>query len=136
VLEQLAVAALLGVAEDVLADRRRELADRCDLLTALLRDRLPGWRARRPDGGLVLWCDLGAARSSALVGAAGGHGLRLAAGPRFGVDGAFERRLRLPYSLPPETLSDAVERLRAAWAAVSGGDDEVRGVPGGDSFVA
>jgi DNA-binding transcriptional MocR family regulator len=136
VLEQLAVAALLGVADDVLAERRGELADRCDLLTALLRDRLPGGRARRREGGLVLWCDLGAARSSALVGAAGGHGLRLAAGPRFGVDGAFERRLRLPYSLRPETLSDAVERLRAAWAAVSGGEDEVRGVPGADSFVA
>ena len=85
----------------------------------------------------MLWCDLGAPRSSALAGAAGGHSLRLAAGPRFGVDGAFERRLRLPYSLGPETLTDAVERLRAAWAAVSG--DGVAGTPGvagGDAFVA
>jgi DNA-binding transcriptional MocR family regulator len=137
VLEQLAVAALLATADEVLLERRRELAERCDLLTGLLRDRLPGWRARRPDGGLVLWCDLGAPLSSALVGAAGGHGLRLAAGPRFGVDGAFERRLRLPYSLAPETLADAVDRLRGAWAAVSGnGAGESPDAASGDAFVA
>ena len=47
--------------------------------------------------------------------AAAAEGLRLAAGPRFGVDGAFERRLRLPYTLPEERLDEAVGRLvRAA----------------------
>ena len=30
--------------------------------------------------------------------------MRLAAGPRFGVDGAFERYLRVPYSLPTPVL--------------------------------
>ncbi|HSK26503.1 MAG TPA: PLP-dependent aminotransferase family protein [Jiangellales bacterium] len=136
VLEQLAVAVLLADADAVLLPRRRDLAERCDLLTGLLREHLPGWRVRRPDGGLVLWCDLGAARSSALAGAAGGHGLRLAAGPRFGVDGAFERRLRLPYSLPAEVLADAVDRLRAAWASVVGDDGAEPVAAGGDAFVA
>jgi hypothetical protein len=45
--------------------------------------------------------------------------VRLAAGPRFGVDGAFERFLRLPYRLPEARLEDAVERLSAAWRAVA-----------------
>ena len=37
--------------------------------------------------------------SSRLVGAARRHDVLLAAGPRFGLAGAFERYLRLPYTL-------------------------------------
>ena len=47
------------------------------------------------------------------------YGLRLAAGPRFGVDGAFERFVRLPFSLPEPVLQDAAARLAVAWRAVS-----------------
>jgi bifunctional pyridoxal-dependent enzyme with beta-cystathionase and maltose regulon repressor activities len=47
--------------------------------------------------------------------------VRVAAGPRFGVDGAFERFLRLPYSLPEATLAEAVERLAVAWHGIAGG---------------
>ena len=44
----------------------------------------------------------------------------LGAGPRFGVDGAFERFVRIPYSLPADVLVDAVGRLaRLAVAARS-----------------
>ncbi|NIS30045.1 MAG: hypothetical protein GWO04_08825, partial [Actinobacteria bacterium] len=46
------------------------------------------------------------------------HGIRLAAGPRFGVDGAFERWLRLPFTLPPDVLTDAADRIAAAFHAV------------------
>jgi hypothetical protein len=53
--------------------------------------------------------------SSALVAAAAGHGVTLAAGPRFGLDGAFERYLRVPYTLPGARLELAVRQLRAAW---------------------
>ena len=45
--------------------------------------------------------------------------MRLAAGPRFGVDGAFERFTRLPYSLPAPILEDAASRLAVAWRAVT-----------------
>jgi len=48
--------------------------------------------------------------------------VRLAAGPRFGLDGAFERRLRLPFNLPEPVLAEAVERLAVAWRAVAGED--------------
>jgi hypothetical protein len=59
--------------------------------------------------------------SSALVGAAERHGLRLAAGPRFGVDGAFERRVRLPFTYPVDVLVDAAGRLAAAYRSVTEG---------------
>jgi hypothetical protein len=54
-----------------------------------------------------------------LVTAASRHGVLLAAGPRFGLDGALERFLRLPYTLPEARLDLAVERLAAAWLSLS-----------------
>ena len=62
--------------------------------------------------------DLCAARSSALVDAAARQGLHLAAGPRFGIGGAFEGFLRVPYTHRVDVLDDAVERLAAAWASL------------------
>ncbi|MGH8776338.1 MAG: PLP-dependent aminotransferase family protein [Jiangellaceae bacterium] len=121
VLDQLAVAHVLRAPDNVLTARRRELRESRDALVAALGQRLPEWTLRVPDGGLVLWCDLGAPLSSALVGAGERQGLRLAAGPRFGVDGAFERRLRLPYTYTPDVLADAVERLAASYRSVTDG---------------
>ena len=72
-----------------------------------------------PAGGLSLWVELDAPRSTALAAIADRYGLRLAAGPRFGVDGAFERFLRLPYSLPEPVLEEAAARLAVAWRAVT-----------------
>lgn len=118
VLEQLVVAELLAEGDAVLGPRRAGLATRRDALAKLVRDSLPGWRFESPGGGLALWCQLDAAVSSALAAVADRHGVRVAAGPRFGVDGAFERHLRLPYTLPEAQLTDAVERLRAAYTAV------------------
>jgi bifunctional pyridoxal-dependent enzyme with beta-cystathionase and maltose regulon repressor activities len=40
--------------------------------------------------------------------------VRLAPGPRFGVDGTLERFLRLPFTLPESDLADAVKRIAAA----------------------
>jgi DNA-binding transcriptional MocR family regulator len=118
VFEQLVTAHLLADVEPVLAARRAGLRATRDHLMGLLADRLPGWRYRRPDGGLSLWVDLGAPRSSALVTAAGRLGVQLAAGPRFGLDGAFERHLRLPYTLPEAMLTGALDRLAEAWSTL------------------
>ncbi|MBB5786068.1 aminotransferase class I/II-fold pyridoxal phosphate-dependent enzyme [Jiangella mangrovi] len=124
VVEQLAAAELLGGLDALLPERRAELRVRRDALLAALAERLPSWRARVPDGGLVLWCDLSRPVSSRLVVAAERHGIRLAAGPRFGVDGAFEQRLRLPYAHPAEVLASAVGSLEQAFRTVAeGGGD-------------
>lgn len=116
VLEQLAAAHLLAHEAEALADRRAVLRERRALLLGLLAERLPDWRAPCPPGGLSLWAELPAPVSSALAATCERFGLRLAAGPRFGVDGAFERFLRLPFTLPPEDLAEAVDRLALAYA--------------------
>lgn len=126
VLEQLAVTQLLDRMDDVLDVRRAELRTRRDALVAALAEQLPGWRIRVPTGGLVLWCDLGAPVSSTLTAVAEHHGLHLAAGPRFGIDGAFERWLRLPYTLPANVLADAADRLVAAFRSVTDGTQPKR----------
>lgn len=94
---------------------------RRDHLRARLAEKLPEWVCPRPAGGLSLWARLPGPISSALTIAAEAEGLRLAAGPRFGVDGAFERRLRLPYTLPEDQLDEAVIRLGRAARKVGRG---------------
>ena len=119
ILEQLVATELLADPGAVLIPRRAALRARRDALAAALARTLPEWRFALPSGGPSLWVELDAPRSSALAAVAAQHGVGLAAGPRFGVDGAFERFLRLPYTLPEETLADAVERLAVAWRAVA-----------------
>ena len=115
-LEQLAAVHLLQTDEAPLAARRELVRSRRDGLLDLMRTRLPDWRVASPPGGLSLWAELPSAVSTSLAATSERFGLRLAAGPRFGVDGAFERFLRVPYTLPPEDLADAVDRLALAYA--------------------
>jgi len=118
VIEQLVAAQLLAQADGILDARRAELRARRDTLAAALP---PAWRFTRPAGGLTLWVELDAPRSTALAAVADRHGIRVAAGPRFGVDGAFERFVRLPYTLPEPVLEEAAARLQLAWRAVAEG---------------
>jgi DNA-binding transcriptional MocR family regulator len=119
VIEQLIAAELLAAPEPLLERRRDGLREHRDELAAMLCSALPEWRFAVPRGGLSLWVELDAPRSSALAAVAAQHGVRLAAGPRFGVDGAFERFVRIPYTLPAPVLGEAVERLTVAWRAVA-----------------
>jgi DNA-binding transcriptional MocR family regulator len=113
--EQLATAHLLDGVAALLPARRALLAARCAALRAAIGDQLPGWQAPAPDGGLVLWCRLPAPRSSALAVAARAHGVVVTPGPRFGVDGGLESRLRLPFARPEAELAGAVRLLGLAW---------------------
>jgi len=115
-LEQLAAAHLIADDEPALAARRALLCERRAVLLELVRERLPDWRVSSPPGGLSLWAELPAPVSTALAATSERFGIRLAAGPRFGVDGAFERFVRLPFTLAPEDLSQAVDRLALAYA--------------------
>jgi DNA-binding transcriptional MocR family regulator len=114
ILEQLAAVELLNDGGAALAARRPLLRARRDHLRVRLAERFPDWSCPRPAGGLSLWAKLPGSVSSSLTAQAAAQGLILAAGPRFGVDGAFERRLRLPYTLPESELDEAVERLARA----------------------
>jgi DNA-binding transcriptional MocR family regulator len=114
VLEQLLALRLLDRLDEILALRRSELILQRDALVAELRFACPQWKFTLPRGGLSLWIELEAPISSRLVALAAGEGVRLASGPRFGMDGTLERFLRLPFSLPVATLQEAVRRIAVA----------------------
>ncbi|MEJ3747758.1 PLP-dependent aminotransferase family protein [Actinomycetes bacterium KLBMP 9797] len=113
VLDQLVAVHLLARADEIVPARRVELAARRDALAAALRRGLPEWRFTPPRGGVTLWAELDGPISSALARAAEEAGVRLAPGPRFGLDGTLERFLRLPFTLPANELVAAVGRLAA-----------------------
>jgi DNA-binding transcriptional MocR family regulator len=114
VLDQLVAVRLLEQADEIIAARRSQLRAQRDALVGALRDELPQWRFTVPDGGMSLWVELDAPVASALARTAEELGVRVAPGPRFGVDGTMERFLRLPYTLPPANLIEAVHRLAVA----------------------
>jgi DNA-binding transcriptional MocR family regulator len=114
VLDQLVAVALLRRSASIVEARRVQLREQRDVLVDALRRELPAWRFTVPDGGVTLWAELDAPISSALARAAEAFGVRLAPGPRFGVDGTMERFLRLPFTLQPEELVEAVTRIVAA----------------------
>jgi DNA-binding transcriptional MocR family regulator len=120
VVEQLAACALLDGAEAARASARARLRESRGALVDALAQRLPQWRVTPPPGGLVLWCGLPSARSSALVLEAERVGVRLAAGPLFGTGHVLEDRIRLPYSQPPDVQRRAVELLAVADARAAG----------------
>lgn len=120
IIEQLLVTRALPHMDDILDLRREQLRAGRDRLEALLAQAFPEWQVPHVDGGIVTWVGLGAAVSSQLALAARSQGLIIAAGPRFGIDGAFERFLRLPICYPAETTDAAVQALARAWRSLSG----------------
>ncbi|MBN6055512.1 PLP-dependent aminotransferase family protein [Nonomuraea sp. RK-328] len=114
VLEQLVVARLFDRLEETRAERLRGLRASRATLVAALRERLPAWEFAVPRGGGALWVRLDSGSAVSLSEAAATRGVRLAPGPWFGVEGTLEGYLRLPYTLPPAVLEEAVERVVAA----------------------
>jgi bifunctional pyridoxal-dependent enzyme with beta-cystathionase and maltose regulon repressor activities len=58
--------------------------------------------------------------SSALSALASRIGLEIPPGPRFGVDGTLERFIRVPFTLPEDQLTEAVQLLARAWHTITG----------------
>jgi DNA-binding transcriptional MocR family regulator len=120
VLEQFAAARLLAQRDELLPERREILRARRALLLSLLDQHLPDWEPGGGYGGMSLWVRLPAPMSTALSAAASRMGLELPAGPRFGVDGTLERFVRVPYALPEDELTAAIELLVRAWHSITG----------------
>lgn len=121
VLEQLVLKRLLARRGSVLANRREGLRSSRGALTEALHRRLPDWRFTVPPGGLSIWCELPSPRSSALCDAVARLGVQLTPGGPFGAEGGLESFIRIPFALPPEVLTDSVDRLAQAWALASDG---------------
>lgn len=111
VLDQLVAVRLLDQADTIVSARRGQLAVRRAALLEALAEHLPQWRVTVPAGGVTLWAELDGPISSALARAAEEVAVRLAPGPRFGLDGTLERFLRLPFTLPADDLIEAVRRI-------------------------
>ncbi|QNE48086.1 PLP-dependent aminotransferase family protein [Glaciihabitans sp. INWT7] len=120
-LEQLVVKNLLDQYDAILDIRRTQLRAGRDHLAGALAAAFPEWRVPTPDGGLTTWVNLGAPVSSQLTLAARAEGLLLAAGPRFGIDGAFERFLRIPFGHSADETDRAIEALGRAWTSLARG---------------
>ncbi|KUJ68488.1 GntR family transcriptional regulator [Streptomyces albus subsp. albus] len=121
VFEQLATAVLLNEHQSERPDTLRQLRSRRDALRQTLTEYLPDVHAPRPAGGLTLWATFPEPVSSRLAAIAPEHGVTIAAGPRFGIGGAFERHVRLPYTLPSSQLAEAIRRLAQARLALTQG---------------
>jgi DNA-binding transcriptional MocR family regulator len=121
VVEQLATAIMLDNGHAHRADAIDQLTLQRDTLQEAISDLMPHVDVSRPCGGVSLWVTFPSPISSRLAATAPDHGLTLAAGPQFGIGGAFERHLRLPFTLPPDRLLDAVSKLAKTEEAVKAG---------------
>lgn len=121
VVEQLATAVLLNGGQAGRPEALRQLRAQQDALLGALAEHLPEVHAPWAAGGVTLWARFPEPVASRLAAIAPDHGVTIAAGPRFGVGGAFERHVRLPYTLPALRLTEAVRRLAAAHRALTAG---------------
>jgi DNA-binding transcriptional MocR family regulator len=125
ILEQLVVARLLRSVPEIRDERRVQLTERRAALWDAVGELLPSWTLPPAvHGGLTAWIGIGAPASSQLVLAARARGLLATAGPRFGIDGAFERQLRMPFTAEPDDIRRAVEILAECWPVVNRFDAE------------
>ncbi|MEV6770547.1 PLP-dependent aminotransferase family protein [Nocardia sp. NPDC051030] len=119
VMDQLATVHLLQHENEILTTRKEQLRSRRATLLDALAEDLPDWRVSPGAGGMSLWAQLPAPVSTALAATAPNHGVLLAAGPRFGVQGAFERFIRLPFTHEEPELRLAVKSIAATYAALT-----------------
>lgn len=116
ILEQLAAINLFNEAENFQPHRREMLRQQRDACAQIVKELFPDWKMTViPQGGLSWWIELPKPLATVFAASAEAIGIRIGAGPRFGIDGAFERYLRLPFTLEPAQMRAALERLQPIW---------------------
>lgn len=115
VTEQLACAWLLDQGEQYLPTRRKMLQQRRDRCAELMNRYFPDWSFLMPDGGLSFWVELPGMVATRFASRASDAGIILGTGTRFGLSGAFDRFLRMPFSADEATLEQAFQRLQPLW---------------------
>jgi len=123
VVDQLAVAWLLrgGGWEEALVVRRQRARECRDDIAAALREHTPDWDFTVPRGGMTMWVRTGDVSGSRVAVAGERLGVRVPSGPRFGVDGAFESFIRIPYTVSGPLAVEAAARLAQAADLVRSG---------------
>ncbi|GAA3819864.1 aminotransferase-like domain-containing protein [Amycolatopsis tucumanensis] len=105
------------------AERQAELRARRDQVVRDLRAALPSWEFRTPPGGQTLWIRLPGADSRRFAQFALRYGVALLEGTSLAAHESSGEHIRVPFTLPPEALSEAVRRLRKAWDDYPGAND-------------
>lgn len=118
-LEQLATQWLIENSETFLPARRKMLTERRDRCGALLREHFPHWTFQQAEGGLSYWIALPDMQATQLAARAETLGINLGTGTRFGLSGAFDRYLRMPFSLEPAELEQALLRIKPLWLNIN-----------------
>ncbi|MDF2443296.1 MAG: hypothetical protein JWR01_1499 [Subtercola sp.] len=126
VFEQLVTATLVRRTSELLPARISQLANGREQLYAALGRSIPEWSLPPVTGGLCAWVNIGRPLSSQLVLAARAHSVLFTAGPRFGIDGAFERFLRLPINYSAAETEQAVDALQRSWRELEGRSADAR----------
>ncbi|MEV8479064.1 PLP-dependent aminotransferase family protein [Streptomyces sp. NPDC051173] len=131
VMEQLAVTWLLNTEgwDAAVAIRRSTTRENRDAVVASLRRHLPDWEFTVPRGGLTLWVRTGGLSGSRIAEAGERLGVRVPSGPRFGVDGAFEGFVRVPFTVTGAVAEEAASRLAEAARLVASGATAAVEVP-------
>lgn len=128
-LEQLATVWLIENSETFLPARRAMLAKRRDRCGELLREHFPQWTFNEAEGGLSYWVELPGMLATQLAARAEALGINLGTGTRFGLSGAFDRYLRMPFSLDSAELEQALLRIKPLWLALNGTTPPVKQSP-------
>lgn len=118
-LEQLATLWLIEHAATFLPARRQMLTERRDRCSALMREHFPEWRFHEPEGGLSYWVELPGMVATQLGARAETLGIHLGTGTRFGLSGAFDRYLRMPFSMDSAQLENALLRIKPLWNSLN-----------------
>jgi len=118
-LEQLATLWLIEHAATFLPARRQMLTERRDRCSTLMREHFPEWRFHEPEGGLSYWVELPGMVATQLGARAETQGIHLGTGTRFGLSGAFDRYLRMPFSMDSAQLENALLRIKPLWNSLN-----------------
>jgi DNA-binding transcriptional MocR family regulator len=115
VIDQAVAARLVPRLDELALSRAAGQRERCAILESLLRQRLPDWRWRRPDGGSSLWVELPDTNADVFAQLALRHGVEVIPGSTMDHTGGHDNFLRIPFTQPPELLDELVQRLCRAW---------------------
>ena len=126
VLEQLAARWLFENSDTFLPARRKMLLAHRNRCRELLQTHFPEWKFHEAEGGLSYWIELPGMLATQLAARAETLGINLGTGTRFGLSGAFDRYLRMPFSLDPAQLEEALIRIKPLWLALNNGAPSIK----------
>ncbi|VFS67291.1 Uncharacterised protein [Raoultella terrigena] len=86
----------------------------------------PHWHFTPPEGGLSFWVELPGMLATILSARAESRGIHIGTGTRFGLAGAFDRYLRLPFTLEDEALRSAFSTLQPLWHSLAQQSENTR----------